>query len=57
MRSKILKPKLNKANVVRQGSEHLTEEEAVKIVLKAQKEIGLGIGLHGDLRKLSKIYR
>jgi len=44
----------NKADVVRRAIKSVSEEEAVQAVLRAQKEISLGKGLTGDLRKLAK---
>lgn len=44
----------NKADVVRRAITHISEEQAVDIVLRAQKEIALGRGLSGDLRELVK---
>ena len=44
----------NKADVMRKALELLTEEEAVQDVLRAEKELGEGKLLKGDLRKLAK---
>lgn len=44
----------NKADVVRRAIKRVSEEEAVLTVLRAQKEISLGLGLSGDLRELAK---
>jgi len=44
----------NKADVVRRAITRISEDEAVEMVLRAQKEIGLGKGLSGDLRELAK---
>jgi Arc/MetJ-type ribon-helix-helix transcriptional regulator len=44
----------NKADVVRRAITRLAEEEAVEMILRAQKEISLGKGLSGDLRELAK---
>lgn len=43
----------NKADVVRKALRHMSEEEAVRIVLEAQKEPNL----KGDLRELAKKLR
>jgi len=44
----------NKADVVRRAIKFLAEEEAVQTVLRAEREIGEGKGLRGDLRELAK---
>lgn len=44
----------NKADVVRKAILRASEEEAVAVVLRAQKETGEGKGLTGDLRELMK---
>jgi len=44
----------NKADVVRRAITRVSEEEAIEMVLRAQKEISLGRGLKGDLRELAK---
>lgn len=44
----------NKADVVRRAITRISEDEAVEMVLRAQKEIALGKGLSGDLRELAK---
>ncbi len=44
----------NKADVVRRAIRQMSEDEAVEAVLRAQREITLGKGLNGDLRKLMK---
>lgn len=44
----------NKADVVRRAITRVAEDEAVETVLRAQKEISLGLGLRGDLRDLAK---
>ena len=43
----------NKADVVRRALTRLSEDEAVEMILRAQKEIADGKGLRGDLRKLA----
>ena len=43
----------NKADVVRRAITRLAEEEALQMVLKAQKEVGL----RGDLRELAKKFK
>ena len=40
----------NKADVVRRAITRVSEEEAVELILRAQKEVSL----HGDLRELAK---
>lgn len=47
----------NKADVVRRAITRISEEEAIDMVLRAQKEIALGRGLSGDLRKLAKKFK
>ena len=44
----------NKADVVRRALRQMSEDEAVEVVLNAQREISLGKGLKGDLRELMK---
>lgn len=44
----------SKAHVVRYALQRLAEEEAVNAVLNAEREIGDGRGLRGDLKKLLK---
>ena len=44
----------NRAAVMRKALEHLTEDEAVAVVLRAEREIAEGKGLRGDLRTLAK---
>ena len=44
----------NKADVVRRAITKVSEDEAVQNILRAQKEISLGLGLTGDLRELAK---
>ena len=43
----------NKADVVRRALTKFSEDEAVEIILQAQREIAEGKGLRGDLRKLA----
>lgn len=43
----------NKADVVRRALIRFSEDEAVEMILRAQKEIADGKGLRGDLRKLA----
>ncbi len=43
----------NKADVVRRALTKFSEDEAVEMILRAQKEIADGKGLRGDLRKLA----
>lgn len=43
----------NKADVVRRALTRFSEDEAVEMILRAQKEIADGKGLRGDLRKLA----
>ncbi|PIQ66590.1 MAG: hypothetical protein COV96_00605 [Candidatus Zambryskibacteria bacterium CG11_big_fil_rev_8_21_14_0_20_42_18] len=47
----------NRAHVVRQALNRLSEEEAVNAVLEAEQEIVEGKGLRGDLRELLKKIR
>lgn len=42
----------NRADVMRRGLERLSEEEAVNAVLHAEREVGEGKILRGDLRDL-----
>lgn len=44
----------NKADVVRRAIRAMEEEEAVRVVLEASREIAEGKGLEGDLRELIK---
>ncbi len=44
----------NKADVVRRAIKRVAEDEALEVLLRAQKEISLGLGLKGDLRELAK---
>ena len=44
----------NKAEVVRKALKLLEEEEAINVVLQAEKEISEGKLLRGDIRKLLK---
>ena len=44
----------NKAAVVRRAIEKLAEDEAVNAVLMAEREVGEGKFLRGDLRELAK---
>ena len=44
----------NKAHAVRYALQRLAEEEAVNAVLQAEREIGEGRGLRGNLKKLLK---
>jgi len=44
----------NKADVVRKALKLMREEEAIRVVLESEKEIGKGKILRGDLRKLMK---
>lgn len=44
----------NKADVVRRALTRFSEDEAVEMILRAQKEIADGKGLSGDLRKLAE---
>lgn len=43
----------NKADVVRRALTRFSEDAAVEMILRAQKEIADGKGLRGDLRKLA----
>ena len=47
----------NKADVIRRAITRLSEEEAVETVLRAEREIGEGKGLRGDLRELAKKFK
>ncbi len=44
----------NKADVIRRALTRVAEDEAVEAVLRAQKEVSLGLGMTGDLRELAK---
>ena len=44
----------NRAAVMRRALERLTEDEAVAVVLRAEREMAEGKGLRGDLRTLAK---
>lgn len=44
----------NKAELARKAIEKLAEDHAVQIVLQAEKELGEGKGLKGDLDDLAK---
>ena len=44
----------NKAEVVRKALNRFAEDEAVNVVLQAEKELGEGKALYGDLRELMK---
>ena len=44
----------NRAHVVRQALDKLSEEEAINAVLEAEREIAEGKGLYGDLREILK---
>lgn len=44
----------NKADVIRRSLAKAIEDEAVEVVLRAQREIEEGKGLTGDLRELMK---
>lgn len=44
----------NKAEVIRKALKLLREEEAIRVVLESEREIGEGKVLRGDLRKLIK---
>ena len=44
----------NKAQVVRRALTRMSEEEAVNAVLEAERELGAGKVLRGDLRELLK---
>lgn len=43
-----------RAAVMRKALELLAEEEAVRAVLEAERELALGKGMSGDIRKLLK---
>jgi Arc/MetJ-type ribon-helix-helix transcriptional regulator len=47
----------NKADVVRRALKQASEEEAIQNILIAQKEIAMGRGLSGDLKKLAKMIK
>lgn len=47
----------NKADVVRKALKLLREEEAIRVVLESEREIGEGKILRGDLRKLAKKFK
>jgi Arc/MetJ-type ribon-helix-helix transcriptional regulator len=44
----------NKAHAVRYAIQRLSEEEAINVVLEAEREVRSGKGLRGDLRTLLK---
>ena len=44
----------NKAEVVRKALNRFAEDEAVNVVLQAEKELREGKALYGDLRELMK---
>lgn len=44
----------NKAEVVRRALNRFAEDEAVNAVLQAEREMGEGKALYGDLRELMK---
>jgi len=44
----------NKAAVVRRALRLLREEEAIRAVLEAERELGAGKVLRGDLKKLAR---
>lgn len=44
----------SRADVMRKALEKLAEDEAVEAVLRAERELGEGKVLRGDLRKLLK---
>ena len=44
----------NKAEVVRKALTRFAEDEAVEVVLQAEREMGEGKVLYGDLRELMK---
>ena len=46
----------NKAQVVRRALAYFAEDEAVRVVLEAEREILEGKGLRGDLKKLMRKY-
>jgi len=45
----------NRAQVMRKALERLAEEEAIRVVLEAQREVTEGKIMRGDLRKILKI--
>ncbi len=47
----------NKADAVRRAIELMAEEEAISAVLQAEKELGEGKVLRGDLRELAKKFK
>lgn len=47
----------NKADVLRRALTRVSEDQAVEDVLRASKEITLGLGLSGDLRELAKKFK
>ena len=47
----------NKADVFRKAIDRLAEEEAIQVVLDAERELGEGKVLHGDLRELIKKFK
>ncbi|HCC06130.1 TPA: hypothetical protein DEP94_02100 [Candidatus Nomurabacteria bacterium] len=47
----------NKADVVRRALTRVSEDQAVEDVLRASKEITLGLGLSGNLRELAKKFK
>jgi len=47
----------NRAAVMRKALTRLTEEEAIEVVLRAEREISKGKGLRGDLRTLMKKFK
>ena len=44
----------SRAGVIRKALDKLIEEEAINGVLEAERELSLGRGLRGDIRKLLK---
>ena len=44
----------SRADVMRKALDRLAEDEAVEAVLRAERELGEGKALRGDLRKLLK---
>ena len=46
----------NKAQVVRRALAYFAEEEAIRVVLEAEREIWEGKGIRGDLKKLMRKY-
>lgn len=42
----------NRADVMRRALEHFAEEEAIQAVLRAEREVGEGKILRGDIREL-----